>query len=301
MSTVPAGHDPVGMVSLPEGRCTLGSLTHYPDEAPLRSVTVHAFAMDRHPVTVRQFAHFVRDTGYRTVAERPLEGARFDHLPDAERLPGALVFTPTSGPVDLNDWRQWWRWVPGASWRQPYGPGSADPRRADHPVVQVSFEDAKAYAEWAGKRLPTEAEHEYASRSGLEGATYAWGEDLHPGGRLMANTWQGRFPYDNTGALGWVGTSPVGTFPENSYGLVDLIGNVWEWTSTVYAPHHADSEVATDTCCAASVQPEGGLQRVLKGGSHLCAPEYCLRYRPAARSPQDEDSATSHIGFRCVT
>ncbi|MGN0065918.1 MAG: formylglycine-generating enzyme family protein [Nocardioides sp.] len=293
------GAELTSMVELPGGTFTMGSVSHYPDEAPLRTRTVEPFSIESHPVTVRQFAAFVRETGYRTVAERPLEGSQFDHLPDAERVPGGLVFTPTSGPVALDNWRQWWRWVPGASWRQPYGPGSADPRRADHPVVQVSFEDASAYAAWAGRRLPTEAEHEFASRAGLEGATYGWGEELRPGGRLMANTWQGRFPYENTGALGWVGTSPVGTFPANDYGLVDLIGNVWEWTTTVYSADPTAEPVSA--CCAASVQAAGSAQRVLKGGSHLCAPEYCLRYRPAARSPQDEDSATSHIGFRCVS
>ncbi|MGB8502085.1 formylglycine-generating enzyme family protein, partial [Mycobacterium sp.] len=201
-----------------------------------------------------------------------------------------------SGPVDLRDWRQWWDWAPGVSWRHPFGPGSSVEDKPDHPVVQVAYPDAWAYAKWAGRRLPTEAEWEYAARAGCS-SVYAWGDEPTPGGHLMANTWQGRFPYRNDGADGWVGTSPVGTFPANGFGLLDMIGNVWEWTTTEYSTHHRVGQ----PCCGPSVSSaDPTVSQTLKGGSHLCAPEYCHRYRPAARSPQSRDTATTHIGFRCV-
>ena len=212
---------------------------------------------------------------------------------------GAMVFRPTAGPVDLRDWRQWWVWVPGASWRRPFGPDSDVAGRADHPVVQVAYPDAAAYARWAGRRLPTEAEWEYAARGGA-GTTYAWGDEEKPAGRLMANTWQGRFPYQNDGALGWAGTSPVGAFPPNTFGLYDMIGNVWEWTTTEFSAHHRLDQ-PPKSCCAPSGPADPAVAQTLKGGSHLCAPEYCHRYRPAARSPQSQDTATTHIGFRCVS
>ncbi|GAA1719957.1 formylglycine-generating enzyme family protein [Isoptericola hypogeus] len=300
------------LVDVPAGTFRMGSTDFYPEEGPVREVEVGAFALERHPVTNAQFARFVAATGYVTVAERPLDPAEFPGVDLRDLVPGGLVFTPTAGPVDLRDWRQWWRWQPGASWRQPGGPGTSTEGREDHPVVLVAYEDAASYAAWAGRDLPTEAELEYAARGGADGTTtYAWGDDVRPDGRLMANTWQGQFPYENTGAEGWVGTSPVGSFPANGYGLVDLIGNVWEWTTTFYltgAARHAHD----GACCApssddlspaarASMSPgERQPRKALKGGSHLCAPEYCLRYRPAARSAQSVDSATTHIGFRCV-
>ncbi|WP_375163416.1 formylglycine-generating enzyme family protein [Herbiconiux oxytropis] len=292
----------------------MGSAGHYPDEGPVHVRRVEAFQIEDHPVTNRQFAAFVRDTGYVTVAERTLDPEDFPGADPADLVPGAMVFTPTSGPVDLRDWRQWWRWVPGASWRHPLGPEAgvdAERDRPEHPVVQVSFLDAAAYAEWAGRRLPTEAEFEYAARGGLEGARFAWGDDEQPGGRLMVNQWQGRFPYRNDGAAGFVGTSPVGTFPPNGFGLFDVTGNVWEWTTDYYAPRHLPPDVGEravadggrpSLLAAASAEPGSRMpRRVLKGGSHLCAPEYCLRYRPAARSPQAEDTAMTHIGFRCAS
>ncbi|HNM83715.1 MAG TPA: formylglycine-generating enzyme family protein [Mycobacterium sp.] len=285
------------LIDLPGGSFRMGSTSFYPDEGPIHSVTVGPFAIERHPVTNAQYAEFVADTGYVTVAERPMDPALYPGVAPEDLEPGALIFVPTAGPVDLNDWRQWWDWAPGACWRHPFGPESGIDDRSDHPVVQIAYPDAHAYARWSGRRLPSEAEWEYAARAGAD-TTYAWGEDARPGGQLMANTWQGRFPYRNDGALGWVGTSPVGTFPPNGFGLVDMIGNVWEWTTTPYAPQHRPG--APKGCCTPSLDPDPAVMQTLKGGSHLCAPEYCHRYRPAARSPQSQDSATTHIGFRCV-
>jgi formylglycine-generating enzyme required for sulfatase activity len=277
----------------------MGSTAFYPEETPVHLATVPAFAVERHPVTNSQYADFVSETGYVTVAERPLDPALYPTVAPADLAPGALVFRPTKGPADLSDWRLWWDWAPDASWRQPFGPGSTIDDRLDHPVVQVSYVDAAAYAQWAGRRLPTEAEWEYAARGGAS-TTYAWGDEVAPDGNLMANTWQGRFPYRNDGAMGWVGTSPVGTFPPNGFGLVDMIGNVWEWTSTPYAARHRAGSTSAKGCCTPSREPDPSVNQTLKGGSHLCAPEYCHRYRPAARSSQSQDSATTHIGFRCV-
>ena len=295
------------LVALPGGSFRMGSTQFYPEEAPVHSATVAAFAVERHPVTNAQFAEFVADTGYVTVAEQAPDPALYPGAAPQDLVPGSLVFRPTSGPVDLRDWRQWWDWVPGANWRRPFGPDSGIEDRLDHPVVQVAYPDAAAYAHWAGRRLPTEAEWEYAARGGAT-TTYAWSDDVALGGQLMANTWQGRFPYRNDGALGWVGTSPVGTFPANGFGLLDMIGNVWEWTTTQFDAHHRlDGPV--ESCCGppgaawpatSDLAPDPAINQTLKGGSHLCAPEYCLRYRPAARSPQSQDSATTHIGFRCV-
>jgi formylglycine-generating enzyme required for sulfatase activity len=276
----------------------MGSTTFYPEEAPIHTVTVGPIAVERHPVTNAQFAEFVAATGYVTVAEQPIDPALYPGVDPDDLCPGAMVFRPTAGPVDLRDWRHWWRWVPGASWRHPFGPDSDICDRGDHPVVQVAYPDATAYARWAGRRLPTEAEWEYAARAGST-TTYSWGDEATSEGRLMANTWQGSFPYRNDGALGWVGTSPVGTFAPNAFGLVDMIGNVWEWTATEYSAHHR-LDRPPKSCCAPSGPADPSVSQTLKGGSHLCAPEYCHRYRPAARSPQSQDSATTHIGFRCV-
>lgn len=276
----------------------MGSTSFYPEEAPVHTATVAGFAVERHPVTNAQFAEFVAATGYVTVAEQPLDPALYPGVAPADLQPGALVFSPSTGPVDLRDWRQWWDWSPGASWRHPFGPGTGVDDKADHPVVQVAHPDAAAYARWAGRRLPSEAEWEYAARAGST-STYAWGDEVTPGGRLMANTWQGRFPYRNDGALGWNRTSPVGTFPANDFGLVDMIGNVWEWTATQYTAHHRLDE-PVKSCCTPTGLADPTVNQTLKGGSHLCAPEYCHRYRPAARSTQSQDSATTHIGFRCV-
>lgn len=306
-------HFKTPVLPVPAGEYLMGSDDFYADEGPRHPVRVPAFELDAHPVTNAEFAEFVAATGYLTVAEQPLAPEDFPGLPTGDLGPGGLVFTPSSGPVDLGDWRQWWTWSPGASWKHPLGPGSSIGGKEDHPVVQVSFADAGAYAAWSGKRLPAEPEWEFAARGGFpDGLIYAWGNEARPDGVLMANTWQGRFPYLNTGANGWKGTSPVGAFPPNGFGLFDMIGNVWEWTSTYYSARHdprASSHDPDVGCACAphpdhtadSAEPGSGIpRRVLKGGSHLCAPEYCLRYRPPARSPQTEDTAASHIGFRCA-
>ncbi len=311
------------MVVIRGNRFTMGSADFYPDEAPPYESAVATFEIGRAPVTNAEFAHFVTATGYVTTAERELDPAEFPHLDTAARAPGSLVFEPTAGPVDLSDWHQWWRWAPGACWRHPSGPGSDIVGKALHPVVQVTYVDAVAYTKWAGCRLPTEAEHEYAAQGG-HGETpdrrpYAWGRERDPDGEVVANTWHGRFPYENLGALGWKGTSPAGAFPPNPYGVYDLIGNVWEWTSDHYVadrrslvgrpPSGPNAGGPDGSCCAPSAielavrssEPGSAVpRRAIKGGSHLCAPEYCERYRPAARSAQAEDSSTSHIGFRCA-
>ncbi len=268
----------------------MGSDRFYPEESPVCTVEVAGFAIERGPVTVAQFERFVQDTGYVTVAERAPDPAQY---PDADpRLlhPGSVVFRPTPGPVALDDPGRWWTYVLGASWRHPWGPATDNRGRADHPVTHVAYEDAEAYARWAGKRLPTEAEWEYAARGGLDEAIFAWGDRERPGGQLMANHWQGEFPWRNTGAKGWRGTTPVGLFPANGYGMLDVTGNVWEWTSDFYASRGRSDE-----------RPRSPIaRRVIKGGSHLCAPNYCLRYRPAARQGEAVDTSTSHIGFRCA-
>jgi sulfatase modifying factor 1 len=291
----------------------MGSDRHYAEEAPSRGVRVSDFAIDPHPVTNLQFAKFVLASGYVTLAERPLDPQAFPGLAPDALAPGSLVFRKTHGPVDLGDFRQWWVWTPGASWRHPEGPRSSIEDRGDHPVVHVAFEDAHAYAEWAGKTLPTEAEWEFAARGRLDGAEYAWGHEFAPGGQIMANTWWGDFPYRRLRTKGYTRTSPVGTFPPNGYGLFDMIGNVWEWTADWWSSRHPADPASP--CCVPQ-DPRGGLReasfdprqpgvriprRVVKGGSFLCAPSYCRRYRPAARHAQMIDSGMSHIGFRCVT
>jgi formylglycine-generating enzyme required for sulfatase activity len=246
-------------------------------------------------VTVAEFRRFVKATGYVTWAERPPDAAAY---PDADPdllVAGSLVFSKTDGPVDLRDYRNWWSWTPGADWRHPEGPGSTVGGRELHPVTHVAYADAVAYAEWAGKSLPTEAEWEYGARGGLERATFTWGDEFAPKGRMMANTWQGDFPWQNLCADGYEGTSPVERFPPNGFGLHDMAGNVWEWTADTFR------DVAGRACCAPQTETgEPFPRKVIKGGSHLCAPSYCLRYRPAARQGETVDTSTSHIGFRCV-
>jgi sulfatase modifying factor 1 len=291
-----------GAVLVPGGAFRMGSDRFYPEEGPVRTVAVGDLWVDEHPVTNAAFRRFVKETGHVTVAERAPHPGDFEGADPSELVPGSLVFTPTKGPVPLDDWTRWWRWVPGAQWRQPEGPGSTLHGRDLHPVVHVSYEDAAAYAVWAGRRLPTEAEWEHAARGGLDQATYAWGDDPAPRGRVMANRWFGRFPWENLRPHGFERTSPVKRFPANGYGLYDVTGNVWEWTATGWPDDGAAPAEATHGCCSPRA-PEltEHARRVIKGGSHLCAPSYCLRYRPAARQGQEVRSSTGHVGFRCVS
>jgi formylglycine-generating enzyme required for sulfatase activity len=287
------------MVHVPGGTFRMGSERFYPEEAPVREVSVGAFWIDRHPVTVAEFRRFVKATGYVTWAERPPVAEDYPDA-DAELLvPGSLVFAKPDARVGLDDYRAWWSWVPGADWRHPEGPGSNAGGRERHPVTHVSHADAAAYAGWAGKALPTEAEWEFAARGGLDGAVFTWGDDPAPKGRAMANTWQGDFPWQNLLLDGYEGTAPVETFPPNGYGLHDMAGNVWEWTDDWFTLPGAGGG-----CCAPAgpqlVSGERFPRKVIKGGSHLCAPNYCLRYRPAARQGEAVDTSTAHIGFRCV-
>lgn len=301
------------MAWIPAGNFLMGAEDFYPEERPVHEVGVDGFWMDRHVVTNEQFARFIVATGYVTVAERPLKAADYPGAPPENLVPGALVFRKTDRPVDLKNYAQWWTWVPEASWRCPFGPGSSTDGIEQHPVVHVAYEDAEAYATWVGKELPTEAEWERAARGGLEGKKFTWGDEHFPDGKAMANSWQGEFPWQNLLLDGFPGTSPVASFPPNGYGLFDMAGNVWEWTSDWYVQNHA-AEVSSPCCGLATnprvasseksydpAQPQFHIPRkVVKGGSHLCAPNYCLRYRPAARQPQMIDTGMSHIGFRCI-
>ncbi|GAA3887382.1 formylglycine-generating enzyme family protein [Gibbsiella dentisursi] len=287
-----------GMVWIPSGEFLMGSEQFYPEERPVRRVQVAGFWIDPCPVTNAQFALFTNETGYITDMEQAPDAALYPQASPALLVPGSLVFTPPAGPVSLQDYRAWWAYVPGANWRHPQGPESSIQGREQHPVVQLTYGDASAYAAWAGKALPTEEEWEYAARGGLDGAAYAWGDEFTPGGAMMANTWQGQFPWENLAQDGFEGTSPVKSFPANGYGLYDVTGNVWEWTRSLFAPRSA--AVRKKRCCLPSNGLAADSRRVVKGGSHLCAPNYCLRYRPAARQGQTLDTATSHIGFRCV-
>lgn len=292
------------------GVFAMGSDCFYPEEAPVRQVRVDGFWIDEAPVTNREFALFVQATDYKTLAEIAPDPKDYPGMPIDMAQPGSLLFQPVMGIVDLADHSQWWTFAFGVDWRHPQGRDSNLDGLDDHPVVHVSFEDARAYARWAGKSLPTEAEWEYAARGGLQGQEYAWGDQLAPDGQMLANYWQGSFPSANTLEDGWERTSPVRHYPANGFGIYDMIGNVWEWTADWYA--QPQSEVKRRGSCCVPANPRGGTRhesldapnavprKVLKGGSHLCAPNYCQRYRPAARHAQAIDSSTSHIGFRCV-
>lgn len=303
-----------GMRYIEGGTFLMGSDRFYPEERPVREVRVGSFRIDETPVTNSQFKAFVDATGYVTVAEKAPSPRDYPGLQPELAHPGSLVFAKTAGPVSLDDFTQWWSFRFGANWRHPLGPGSSAEVIPDHPVVQICWKDADAYARWAGKALPTEAEWEFAARGGLEGADYAWGDELAPEGKMLANFWQGAFPYENSLSDGWERTSPVRSYPANGYGLFDMIGNVWEWTQDWWAQPSAIRKKVKGSCCIPD-NPRGGKLRdsldplspgirfgrkVLKGGSHLCAESYCQRYRPAARHPQMIETATSHIGFRCV-
>jgi formylglycine-generating enzyme len=258
--------------------------------------------VEEHSVTNAQFRRFVKATGYVTVAEQSPDPAGFPGAEATDLVPGSLVFLGSQGPVSLDDWTRWWDWVPGANWQHPEGPDSTLHGRELHPVVHVGYEDAAAYAAWIGKALPMECEWEHAARGGLADATYAWGEDFMPGDRIMANTWHGQFPWQNLHPHGFERTSPVRRFPPNGYGLYDVAGNVWEWTAMPWTADHGEpTDPSTHACCAPGMDHvEEQDRRVIKGGSHLCAPSYCHRYRPAARQGHAVRSTTGHLGFRCV-
>jgi formylglycine-generating enzyme len=298
------------MVRIPGGVFRMGSDLHYPEEAPAHRVTVSPFWIDSTPVTNRQFRRFVEATDYVTSAEVAPDPKDYPGALPRMLKPGSMVFTPPTHKVDLRDWSIWWKFEFGANWRRPRGRGHANHNLDDHPVVHVAYSDALAYAQWAGKDLPTEAEWEYAARGGLDGAEFAWGDEYTPGSRYMANTWQGEFPHENRATDGYARTSPVEAFPPNGYGLFDMIGNVWEWTNDWFSARHTPD--AAKSCCIPE-NPRGAREadsydanspriprKVVKGGSHLCAPNYCRRYRPAARHAQPVDTGMSHVGFRCV-
>jgi formylglycine-generating enzyme required for sulfatase activity len=298
------------MIFIAGGTFMMGSNRHYPEEAPAHRVTVGSFWIDPMPVTNAQFARFLDDTGYVTVAERPANPADYPGAKVELLAPSSVVFAKPAQRVDMRNPYNWCHYVRGADWRHPLGPNSSIEGRENHPVVHVAYPDVEAYSEWIGKEIPTEAEWEFAARGGLDGAEYAWGDNFEPDGQIMANTWQGEFPIENLAKDGFEWTSPIGSFPPNGYGLYDMIGNVWEWTSDWYEEHRT----VTRPCCG-KVDPKGGEReksydprlrgvriprKVMKGGSYLCAPNYCKRYRPAARMGQAIDTSTCHLGFRCI-
>ena len=300
------------MIRVEGGQFRMGSDNYYPEEAPAHQVIQDGFWIDPMPVTNRQFKRFVRDTGHVTFAELKPDPKDYPGALPEMLFAGSLVFSPPAAAVDTRDFSRWWQFLKAADWRHPYGPGSNIHGLDDHPVVHIAYADALAYAKWAGKDLPTEAEWEYAARGGLDGSEFAWGDDLLLDGKHMANTWQGNFPNENLAEDGFERTSPVGTYPANGYGIYDMIGNVWEWTSDWFTARHQPDPAKP--CCIPK-NPRGGAieasldpnlpriripRKVIKGGSHLCAPNYCKRYRPAARHAEAVDTSTSHLGFRCV-
>jgi len=272
-----------GMVAIPAGHYQVGSDRFYPEEAPVRQISIASFEIDQAPVTNAEFLQFVDATGHQTVSERPPDPTLYPELPPEEQIPESVVFLPPPPTVDRSEPLSWWALIAGANWRHPHGPDTCLDGLMQHPVVHVAFEDALAYANWAGKRLPTADEWEVAARGGMVDQDYAWGSEKTPDGHWLANVWQGPFPWNNQETDGWFWTSPVGSFPANGYGLVDVCGNVWEWTSTPYAVPEGQQE-----------------RRVIKGGSFLCADNYCHRFRPSALMGQTLDTATCHMGFRCA-
>jgi formylglycine-generating enzyme required for sulfatase activity len=280
-----------------------------PDALPQHLVSVDGFWMDLTPVTNGEFARFVAATGYVTVAERPLDPRDFPGAPADKLVPGSVVFfTPATQPQGLDDPSKWWRYEPGANWKHPDGPKSSIKGRDQHPVVHVAFEDASAYAKWAGKRLPTEAEYEFAARGGLDRQLYSWGNEMNPERKAMANTWQGTFPSNDRGEDGYTGTSPVSVFPPNAFGLFDMGGNVWQWCSDWYRPDQYAADAGSGPIVrnpqgpADSFDPQepGAAKRVVRGGSYLCSEHFCTRYLVGSRGKAEISSGTSNLGFRLV-
>jgi len=301
-SDTQTGLDTGKMVLLPGGSFEMGS-DSFPDAKPIHKVTVSSFYIDAHEVTNDQFAKFVAATHYVTVAERPLNPKDYPGVPQDKLVPGSGVFTPPGHPVDLSNPMQWWTYVPGANWRHPEGPQSNINGKGNYPVVQVCYEDCSAYAKWAGKRLPTEAEWEFAAKGGHNYPTYYWGAEKTPKGKYMANNFQGDFPYNNTKKDGYTGTAPIEQFPANPYGLYDMEGNVWEWCNDFYRPdYYAHSQQTNPQGPSDSYDPEepGAVKRVQRGGSFLCSDDYCLRYKAGSRGKGEQSSASNNLGFRCV-
>jgi formylglycine-generating enzyme required for sulfatase activity len=292
------------MIWIPPGKFSMGSsFAAFDDARPIHIVQVSGFFMDATPVTNDQFEQFVKETGYITTAEKKPTPEELPGVPPDKLVAGSLVFVPPAKPVSLDDVSAWWQYAPGANWRHPEGPGSDLKGREKHPVVQVSWFDAEAYAKWAGKRLPTEAEWEYAARGGVDQEPFVWGKEFRPGGKFMANTFQGSFPDRNTNSDGWARTSPVKSFPPNKYGLYDMAGNVWQWCSDWYRPDYYEHSSASDPRGPEdSFDPAepGQPKRVQRGGSFLCSDQYCSRYMPGGRGKGAPDTGASHVGFRCV-
>jgi formylglycine-generating enzyme len=304
MVWIPGGEFSMGCKVPSAGACTMATMNAVNDAQPIHRVYVDGFWMDRTDVTNEEFAQFVKATGYVTVAERTPTKDEFPNAPPENLVAGSLVFRPAAHAVNLDDYSQWWRYVPGANWRHPTGPGSNLKGREHFPVVQVAYADAAAYAKWAGQRLPTEAEWEFAARGGLSGKTYAWGDDLRPGGKWMANIYEGTFPVKDTGADGFVGLAPVAQFPANGYGLYDMAGNVWQWCSDWYTPDYYSTLAAHGGVARNPPGPDASSdphQRVQRGGSFLCTDQYCTRYMMGTRGKGDIDTGTNHLGFRRVS
>jgi sulfatase modifying factor 1 len=316
--TPPPANAPEGMIwisggefsmgcKLPsEGVCTMATMNAVNDAQPIHRVYVDGFWMDRTDVTNEEFAKFVEATGYVTIAERTPTKEQYPTARPEDLVAGSPVFTPPPRPVPLDDYFQWWRYVHGANWRHPTGPDSDLQGKEKYPVVQVAYSDAAAYAKWAGKRLPTEAEWEFAARGGLSGKTYAWGDELKPGGKWMANIYEGQFPVKDTGEDGYAGIAPVAQFPANGYGLYDMAGNVWQWCSDWYRPDYYEGLRRAGVAVARNPQgPDSSPgddqpQRVQRGGSFLCTDQYCTRYMMGTRGKGDEDTGNNNVGFRCV-
>jgi formylglycine-generating enzyme required for sulfatase activity len=292
-----------GMIWVPGGSFVMGSDKFYPEERPLRRVSVTGYWIDQHEVTNAEFAQFVAATGYKTVAERGLDPKLYPEVPEELRKPGSMVFFEPDPKARVRDITDWWRYVKGADWQHPKGPESSIKGLENNPVVHIAFADAQAYAQWRGRVIPTEAEWEFAARGGLDGADFSWGDEPNPDGKYMANSWQGFFPFQDDNKDGYHGTAPVGCYPANGYGLYDMIGNVWEWATDTYVPGHAavtNGSVNPEGPPAAAKSGPAGPLRVIKGGSWLCSSNFCGRYRPAARQPQEADLGADHIGFRTI-